>query len=165
MITTGKLIYCCHAFHAEVIPSWLKRVEELEEVITYSPYRPISDNVLNELRKRENYELPVISIKNSQIEKPFSEMEKTILECDQSEYSDALELKSLYILSRSDLVVADLNLSGDIGVELTIAWMYNKKIIGVSNKSYINPFIQNKCSLIVRANSPVLIQEIEKSLT
>ncbi len=159
-----SIVYCSYA--PQIVPVWKHKLDELNLPISlFNPSSEVVDEGLSrELETKAPHSSVGTLLKNAGLTKPYSEV-KQIFEAGQTAYSDNYEFRAFYVLARADLVIADFNYLGgleDSGCELMAAWLLGKRIVGVSNARNLDPLLSNRCTMIVKSHSEVILEEIAK---
>lgn len=150
-------------------PSWIDILKnsdylKLNNVSVYDPSELLSDSqessVVKSLKSNrckinDNNIKFIASTSTNDIHKSYDDISDRFLKSYTTFYSSETEFQSNYVLSRSDLLIADLNepCYGRMISEICTAHSIGIPVIGILHKCIIDPFVQNRLNAIISINS------------
>jgi hypothetical protein len=142
-------------------PNWIDILKEnsyikSNSIAVYDPSQALIDNEDN-LRIIEALSRSLssnITVKQD-VGKPFDEVKDILFRSNDTLYSSEIEFQSQYIISRSDLLIVDLNEPsyGRSIVDICYANSVNVPVIGILHKCVIDPLVQSRVNALVSINS------------
>jgi len=171
-----KLIYCAYnLMEQDGPPDWIQKfktnpVVRQERWSIYDPYFTFTENVGTDvgLMSRLNDEArlkkidPVALKLDPQLLSPIGVVLDRIKVSDNSPTID-IPFRELYVLLRSDIVLADLNSMGhgEVSQEVMYGYLFGVPVVGLSHRFILSPWIAGKLrSVIFPRTTDEIVQQV-----
>jgi hypothetical protein len=161
-----KLIYCSfNLVDANEPPDWIEKfksnvITKKEKWSIYNPYLSFTENVrmdptiLTILNDPERFSRGAPDLKSLKLDPAIlGQLQEVMPRLQAADNGPTIDLpfRNLYVILRSDIVIADLNSPGhgEASQEVMYAYLFGVPVVGLSHRFILSPWVVSKVRAVV----------------